>query len=283
MKIFITGSKGQLAESFLRRFERDGIEYRAHDIDTIDIADAQSVNTAVEAFKPSVIINCAAYNLVDKAETDTDTAIRANATGPQNLAAAAKKAGAFMVHFGTDYIFDGEKAGVPYVEADKPNPLNVYGKSKLQGEDFVRASGAPSLVLRLSWVFGHGRQNFIFKLREWAAKQPELRITADEVSVPTYTEDIVVATMAALKKGTQGTWHLTNAGFCSRYVWATTALEAMGIQKKVIPVSMNEFKTAAKRPGFSAMSNAALCSELGIEIEHWSEATKKFADRESVS
>ena len=280
MKIFITGSKGQLAQSFLRRFTREGIEFSAHDIDTLDIADGEALTLAVDAFKPSVIINCAAYNLVDKAETELAVATRANALGPENLARAAKKNGAFLVHFGTDYVFDGEKAGVPYVEADKPNPLNNYGRTKLQGEDFVRAGGVPSLILRLSWVFGPGRQNFIFKLREFAAKQAVLRITADEVSVPTYTEDVVAVTMRALEKGAQGTWHLTNSGFCSRYVWATTALGALGIKKEIVPVSMNEFKLAAKRPGFSAMSNAALCSALDMEIEHWSEATKKFADGE---
>ncbi|HBA61051.1 MAG TPA: dTDP-4-dehydrorhamnose reductase [Elusimicrobia bacterium] len=274
MRVFITGAKGQLGTSFVRRFEANGWDYQAADVDTLDITDVNAVMDALMPYRPGLIINCAAYNLVDKAETDAAAAYAVNAEGPRNLSLAARKLESTLVHFGTDYIFDGAKAA-PYTEADKPNPLNVYGSSKLKGEEYVlQAPG--SLVLRLSWVFGRGEQNFIHKLKGWAAKPGPLRISVDEVSVPTYTEDVVSVALEALKCGLMGVWHLANTGRCSRYDWARLALAEYGIDKELLPAKMAEFKTAARRPGYSAMSNAALSAELGLKIPSWEEAVKAF-------
>lgn len=276
MKIFITGSKGQLARAFLSRFEQRGDTVCAHDIDTLDIADPIAVAEAAAAFRPAVIINCAAYNLVDKAEQDSETARRANALGPQNLAEAAKKHGALFVHYGTDYVFDGDKR-TPYTEADQPNPINNYGHSKLEGEELALTSGARCMVLRLSWVYGQGQQNFIYKLSQWAKNQPELKITADETSVPTFAGDIADVTLKAMESGLSGRWHLTNSGCCSRYEWARLAVKAMGLNVKLVPAKLADFNLPAKRPVFSAMSNAAISRELGSAIPYWSESAEKFA------
>ncbi|MDD4004346.1 MAG: dTDP-4-dehydrorhamnose reductase [Elusimicrobiaceae bacterium] len=276
MKVLITGSKGQLARAFLERFERNGAEVSACDIDTLDIADPDETEQAVTAFRPSIIINCAAYNLVDKAEQEYDSARRANALGPRNLASAAKKINAQLIHYGTDYVFDGAH-NVPYTETDRPRPLNNYGRTKLEGEELVLASGARALVLRSSWVYGQGRQNFIFKLSQWAKTQNELKITADETSVPTSVEDIADTTLKAIEHGLTGRWHLVNGGYCSRYEWAELSLKCLGLDVKISPAKLADFNMPAARPVFSAMTNAALCRELGVTIPHWSESAEKFA------
>lgn len=274
MRVLITGSKGQLGAAFVRHFEANGWDYSAADVDTLDITDGDALMNAIMPYRPGLIINCAAYNLVDKAETEGPKAFGVNAEGPRNLALLARKLESTLVHFGTDYVFDGAKAA-PYTEADKPNPLNNYGLSKLKGEEYVlQAPG--SLVLRLSWVFGLGEQNFMHKLRSWAANPGPLRVSDDEVSVPTYTEDIVLVTMEALKRGLMGVWHLTNTGHCSRCDWAKLALKEYGISKEVIPARMSEFKTAARRPGYSVMSNAALSTELAVKIPAWEDSVKAF-------
>ena len=274
MRTFITGSKGQLGAAFVELFKANGWDYAAADADTLDITDGNAVAGAVLNYRPALVLNCAAYNLVDKAETESAKAFAVNAEGPRNLAYVARKLEASLVHFGTDYVFDGVKAA-PYVEADKPNPLNNYGLSKLKGEEYVLQVPG-SLVLRLSWVFGQGEQNFMHKLRGWAENPGPLRVSADEVSVPTSTADVVAVTMEALKRGLMGVWHLTNTGQCSRYEWAKLALKEYGIKKEVIPVCMVEFKTAARRPGYSVMSNAAISTELAVKIPCWEDSVKAF-------
>ena len=274
MRVFITGAKGQLGGAFVNRFAQNGWDYAAADLDTLDITNPDAVMDAVMAYRPGLIINCAAYNLVDKAETEKEKAFAVNAEGPRVLALAARKLEASFVHYGSDYVFDGAKAA-PYTEGDKTNPLNIYGLSKLKGEDYARQAEG-SLILRLSWVFGRGSQNFMHKLLEWAKKPGPLKICSDEVSVPTYSEDVVTATLAALKRGLTGTWHLTNTGCCSRYDWAKLALKECGIQKEILPARMADFNLAAKRPGYSAMSNEALTRELGIKIPAWEEAVSRF-------
>jgi len=278
MRVYIIGSKGQLGGAFVDRFKASGWDYVAADLDTLDITDANAVMDALMAYRPALILNCAAYNLVDKAETEKEKAFAVNAEAVRTLALAARKLEATLVHYSTDYVFDGTK-GAPYTEADKPNPLNVYGQSKLKGEEYARQADG-SLVLRLSWVFGKGQQNFIHKLLGWAKNPGPLKIAADEVSAPSYAEDVVTATLEALKAGLSGTWHLANTGSCSRYDWAKLVLKECGIEKEILPARMADFNLAAKRPGYSAMSNEALTRELGITIPTWEEAVKRFIREE---
>lgn len=279
MKILITGSKGQLAEAFLRRFEEEGHDCLACDLDTLDIGGRDEVMRFVRACKPAVIVNCAAYNLVDKAEQDPGAAFRANAYGPENLALAAAETGAFLLHFGSDYIYDGSKLSGPYDEGDAPNPLNKYGASKLEGELLTGKTGARRLILRVSWLFGNGEQNFIAKLLDWSGKPGALTIVEDEVSAPTWTEDVVSGSVAALKSGLEGVWNLPGSGYCSRYEWAGFVLKTLNIRKRLLPGRMADFRLPARRPGFSAMTNAAVSRELGITVPHWSESVKKFLEK----
>jgi dTDP-4-dehydrorhamnose reductase len=276
MKYLVTGRNGQLARAFIRNFEQRSIECIAPDETHLDITDPKAVHEVVAAVKPDVIFNCAAYNLVDKAEQDRGTAFAVNTEGPKNLAQAAAKQKTLLVHFGSDYVFDGTKENGLYTEIDPTNPLNEYGKSKLAGERFVLEESDRSLVLRLSWVFGEGKQNFMYKLSEWAKSNEYLKITCDEFSVPTSTETVVDVVLQALAQGMTGRYHLTNTGYCSRFEWAKLTLNTLGIKKFIRPVPMDAFDLPAKRPKFSAMSNGNIASLLNIRIPTWEEGVRSF-------
>lgn len=272
----ITGRNGQLARAFLKAFEKRSIRYMAPGENEFDITDPVKTDAIIGSCRPDVVINCAAYNLVDKAEQEPEKAFLVNATGAKNLARAAQKQGAWLVHFGSDYVFDGSKENGLYGEGDPVNPLNVYGKSKLDGENIVEQEAEKHLILRLSWVYGDGMQNFLHKLREWSRTNKYLKIACDEFSVPTSTRTIVDITMTALEKGLSGMFHLVNTGYCSRYEWAKLALSVMGINKFIRPVSMIDFNLPAKRPMFSAMSNDTLSRLLDVRIPAWEEAVAAF-------
>ena len=276
MKYLITGKNGQLAREFIRRFEEQAIDFIAPDESHLDITIYEKVKSVVGEYRPDVVLNCAAYNLVDKAEQDKSAAFAVNAVGPRNLAQATQAQKAVLVHFGSDYVFDGTKENGLYSEDDAVNPLNEYGKSKLAGEEHVLESNDRSLVLRLSWVFGPGKQNFLFKLREWTKNNEYLKISCDEFSVPTSTATVVDVTLKALAQGLNGRYHLTNSGYCSRYEWAKMALSRMGIRKFIRPISMDSFNLPAKRPKFSAMSNSRITSILNVPIPSWEEAVESF-------
>jgi len=282
MKYLITGRNGQLAQAFIKHFEERSASFIAPDEAHLDITDYNCVTDAVTVHKPDVIINCAAYNNVDKAEQDMIVAFAVNATGPKHLAQAAARWKALLVHFGSDYVFDGAKENGLYVENDQVQPLNEYGKSKLAGERHVMEELDRCLILRLSWVFGRGKQNFIYKLGEWAKDSDYLKIACDEFSVPTYSNTVVDVTLRAIDQGLTGRYHLTNSGYCSRYEWAKVILSRLGIKKFVRPVSMDIFNLPAKRPKFSAMSNAKISGLLNTGIPAWEEAVTSFL-REGVS
>ncbi len=276
MKYLITGKNGQLAREFIARFERDGIDHLAPEESRLDITNAVSVSDAVASWKPDVILNCAAYNLVDRAEQEPDKADAVNGKGPEHLARAASRQKTLLVHFGSDYVFDGMKENGLYTETDKVGPLNAYGRSKLLGEERVRQESDRFLILRLSWVFGRGPQNFIHKLKSWAQTNEYLKVACDEFSVPTSTKTVVDCTLKSLELGLSGTYHLTNSGFCSRYEWAKRILRDLGINKFMRPVSMDSFNLPARRPRFSAMSNASLAGALNTPIPSWEEAVDAF-------
>ncbi len=282
MKYLVTGKNGQLARAFIREFEARSIEFSAPDEAHLDITNSSNVAESVAAYKPDVIINCAAYNFVDKAEMEPKKAFAVNATGPQLLARAAAAQKEILVHFGSDYVFDGAKENGLYVEGDPVTPLNEYGKSKLSGESLVRETADDHLIFRLSWVYGEGKQNFIYKLTEWARAQEYLKIACDEFSVPTFVDTVVEVTMKALAGNLRGLYHLTNSGYCSRYEWARVALKRLGIQKFIRPVSLDTFTQPARRPKFSAMSNARISDALNVRIPGWEEAVELFLKSKAI-
>jgi len=274
-KYLVLGNKGQLGKEFCKIFEDDNVEYRGYDIDELDISDAQEVNTLVSSYKPSFIINCAAYNLVDKAEENYNDAFISNALGVKNIAIAAKTHGAFVVHYGTDYVFDGTK-GLPYTEEDAPNPINNYARTKLEGEKLLAENTDNYLLFRVSWVFGVGQQNFIHKLKSWSENKDTLQIASDEISVPTSTKTITDITLKSIEHGLWGLYHLTNSGYASRFEWAEEILKNLDIKKNLEPVSKDIFKLPAPRPAFTALDNKKISQELNISIPTWQDALRDF-------
>jgi dTDP-4-dehydrorhamnose reductase len=273
--VLIIGSNGQLGRAFQKELSIRGIKFNAPDEKDCNITQFDKMNRILDSLKPDIVINCAAYNAVDDAETNEDLADLINHKAVKNIAEICKKNNSFFIHYGTDYVFDGNKDDL-YVEDDTPNPLNVYGKSKSAGENSVLDSGCTSLVLRPSWVYGDGTQNFIYKLLGWASKNKVLKISSDEASVPTSTEEIVKATLTAIDKNVTGLFHLTNSDYCSRYELSRFVLEVLNKSNIVIPVSMSSFKTKAKRPSFTVMSNAKISQAIGYEIPHWKTSLRKY-------
>ncbi len=276
MKLLIAGAHGQLGGEFVRRLAGSEHVVIAPAEPEFDIGDATVVQRIVAAANPDVIVNCAAYNFVDAAEDDPAPALRVNVDGVGILAAAARRAGIPIVHYGTDYVFDGEKES-PYVETDEPSPINVYGRSKLEGERRLAAETNDYLLLRVSWVFGRGRQNFPSKLLEWTRGRDEIDVVDDEVSAPTSTEMIVDATMAALAKGLRGLYHFTTADFCSRWELADFFLRAAGRTVRAHPVGSERFPTKARRPRFSVLAAARFAKDAGFDLPSWREEIARFA------
>ncbi len=274
-KLLITGSSGQLARAFQEHLQAKSLDFAAPPESDLDITQKKSVESWIKSVNPDIIINCAAYNAVDQAEAEPDVCRRINSEGPGILARLCLKYNCFLVHFSSDYVFDGSKQSL-YDEEDAANPLNVYGQSKLDGEEAIKKILAKYLIFRLSWVFGQGQQNFLYKFSEWAKQSQTLRVANDEISVPTYTEDIVTVTMEALKHNSTGLYHLTNTGQASRYEVACHYVSLKGLENEVVPVPMSTFSTKAKRPGFSAMSNAKISQALGITIPTWQNAIDRY-------
>ena len=274
-KFLITGSSGQLAEAFIANFEINKIDYVAPEEKDTDITSKEMVETTIDKVKPDVLINCAAYNKVDQAEKEPEIAYAVNSVAIENLARICKAKGIFFIHYSSDYVFDGE-TDRPYKETNNPSPINVYGKSKLEGERRVREVSGGHLIFRLSWVYGKGKQNFFYKLNRWAEEKDSINIACDEISVPTYAEDIVNVTLKALAVNLTGLYHLVSSGYVSRYELAQYYFNKLKIKIKLNPVKRDFFKTLAKRPRFSAMSNKKLSEDLNIELPKWENALDRF-------
>lgn len=282
MRILITGASGQLGQDLQKECAARDIECVATDrlgdggdsrkLDITDFAEAEELISKV---KPEAIINCAAYNEVDKAEKDWERAFLVNSIGPKNLAILSNAHNIPLVHFSTDYVFDGRK-GNPYTVWDRPSPLSKYGESKLYGEKIVSLFAKTFFILRLSWVFGVGNTNFVKKVLDWSKSKNELEVVNDQISCPSYTLDLARAIVDLLDTGICGIYHMTNTGHCSRYDWASYILELSGWNGTIIPVKSSQFKTAAKRPEFSALNQFPLKETVGYTLPDWRDATKRF-------
>lgn len=276
MNILITGAKGQLAREFQEYFGRKGFyNVTALEKERLDISDLNAVLNVFSYLRPSIVINCAAYNDVDRAEKERDRAFNINALGAKNLAIACKERDSLLIHYSTDYVFDGEKQGF-YFEDDSPNPINAYGESKLEGEKNISNITENFLIFRVSWVYGMGKQNFFYKVLEWSKNTKILKIVCDQISVPTYTEDIVRFTLLCVERDLRGLFHLSSSGYCSRYEFARYFLESIKWDGLIFPVSSDYFYSDAKRPYFSAMSNKKISDVLGIGIPDWRDGIDRF-------
>lgn len=276
MKYLIIGKHGQLAKEFQRLLSAKGEEYIALTHEEADVRDYLKLREVFQSYKPSVVINCSAYNQVDQAESEYEEAMKVNTLGPYNLALLCREHCSFLVHYSTDYVFDGSKREGFYTETDEPNPINRYGLSKLLGERFASQVFDNMLLLRVSWVFGEGRQNFVYKVLSWAKEREQLQISADEVSVPTWARRIALVSYEAMREGLTGLYHLVSSGYASRYEWAKEVLKVCHKEKLVVPVSADVFDLPAKRPKFSAMSNEKISKELGRCIPSWEEDLREY-------
>lgn len=280
MRYLLFGKDGQLGKAFEKFFSIKGLDYVGLNHDDIDIGSLMDTYELVKKYKPKYIINCTAYTDVDGAETSFIKANRVNGLGAKNLSFASKKTGAFLVHYSTDYIFDGARKNGLYKEDDEPHPVNRYGESKLFGEELIKEDLEENyLIFRLSWLFGDGKQNFIHKIIEAGKKNKDLRVVSDEVSIPTFTETVVALTIKSLEKKLSGVYHITSSDYCSRYEWAKEIFKILGEEKNIASCKSSDFDLIAKRPAFSAMSNEKISKALNIKIPDWKHETKKFINK----
>ncbi len=274
MRILLTGSKGQVGSALERSLAPLG-ELIAVDRADLDLLDANSIARTVAKEKPDVIVNAAAYTAVDRAEIEREAAFAANATGAGLLAKEAKKLDALLIHYSTDYVFDGEKRA-PYTEADAARPLNVYGRSKLEGERAVAASGCRHFILRTSWLYSQRGRNFLLAILAAARAQPELRVVNDQRGAPTSSGAIAAATARLLSspdfsKKPGGIYHLSAAGETTWHGFAEAILEAAGLKTPLVAIRSDEYPVAARRPRNSLLDNAKLAAAFGIALRDWRE------------
>ncbi len=268
MKILLLGAKGQLGLQFQKEFINRRIDYLAHDIDSLDICSKSELKNVIAAYSPDIVINCAAYNNVDIAESNNYIAELVNYTAVADLSEICNDMKIRLVHFSSDYVFDGEKKSGQYVETDQVNPINYYGRSKLLGEQ-AALSYSTNLVFRLSWVYGDGTQNFVYKLLSWTKQNQVIRVSCDEFSVPTHCSLIVDLVFRALQSDLAGLYHLCPDGYCSRLEWAKEVIKHKSLSNTLVPAYRAEFDLPAKRPFFSAMDSSKLYADLNIEIPDW--------------
>ena len=283
-KILQIGTKGQLGWELLRTCAPLG-EVIALDYPDVDLSDSTGLREFVRSVKPDIIVNAAAYTNVDKAESEPDLARAINATGPGVLAEEAKKINAVLVHYSTDYVFDGIK-GSPYFETDQPNPLNVYGQTKLEGEQLIAASGCVNLVLRTSWVYSMRQGGFVAKVLEWARTQEVMHVVDDQISSPTSARMLAEITALILAQGREdvfgylsekgGLYHCAGGGSCSRYEWAKAILEydprkEEQVVKELLPAKSTDFVVPANRPMVSVLECNNLFGTFKLQQPTWEE------------
>lgn len=273
MRILLTGCAGQLGRE-LQRVLPAGLA--ATDRSTLDLADLAQVRSVVREIKPEVLLNAAAYTAVDRAETEPATAMRVNGEAPGVLAEEAKRLGALLVHYSTDYVFDGGKR-VPYVESDAANPLSAYAKSKLAGEQAVRATGCRHLILRSGWLYSEHGANFPFTILRKARELPRLRVVADQRGAPTWARDLAQMTASLLTAPPEGTYHAAAAGEATWHQYAVEVLRLASIATPVDPIATADYPAAARRPPYSVLDSGLLARTAGVpRIGDWRECLAAF-------
>lgn len=287
IRVLLTGAAGQVGSELARALEGRA-EVVAHDRGTLDLADGKAVAHAVRETKPALILNAAAYTAVDKAESEEAGAMAVNGTAPGILAQEAKACGALLVHYSTDYVFDGTKDS-PYVETDATAPLGAYGRTKLEGERSIAASGCDHLILRTSWVFAPHGHNFVRTMLRLGETRRELRVVADQRGSPTSARDLARATLRILAgdgaltaaglqrvRGAGGIYHATASGVTTWHAFAQQIFSEWAWRKggafvapRVVPITTAEYPAAARRPACSVLSNEKLLRVFGVALPGW--------------
>jgi dTDP-4-dehydrorhamnose reductase len=287
-KVLILGRAGQVAWELRRKLACLG-EVVSLGSREVDLARPEAIRSAIRATAPTVIVNAAAYTAVDKAESEPELAHAINATAPEIMAEEAGRLNALLVHYSTDYVYDGSKAG-PWVETDAPHPLNVYGRSKLAGDEAIEIAGGKFLILRTSWVYGGRGKNFLLTMRRLGAERPELKIVDDQTGSPTSSEAIAQATAAILTQvlapggqglaGRSGVYHLTSAGHTTWFGFAKAILQPSAetgrANAKLIPIPSSEYPMPATRPVNSVLSCDRLASAFGVYMPAWEDSLESL-------
>lgn len=283
MNILVTGSNGQLGCEF-RDLEK---EYKDHkffftDLKELDVTDADATSNFIKKNKIEVVINCAGYTAVDQAENDKPEAMLINATGPKNLAMAAAKSNALLIHISTDYVFEG-KSFKPYTENDTASPKTIYGKTKLDGEIEVIFNAKRALIIRTSWMYSSHGKNFVKTIAEKAAKEKELKVVFDQIGTPTYAGDLAKAILDIIPKVPSKIraeiYNFSNEGVASWYDLAQSIVDYKKLKCHVVPVLTKDYPTEAIRPHYSVLNKSRIKQDFKITIPHWHQSLKKCLDK----
>lgn len=291
MKILLTGARGQVGWELRRTLATLGTVV-ATDSQSLDLTRSDVIRSRIRELKPDIIVNPAAYTAVDKAESDPDVARAVNAMAPRVLAEEAASLGALLVHYSTDYVFDG-RGDAPWQESDATAPLNIYGASKLEGEQAIQAVGGRYLIFRTSWVYGNRGANFLLTMQRLMRERAELKIVADQVGAPTWCRSIAEATAQVLAQvavspvtsivessnPVWGIYHMTNAGETSWHGFALAIAEEGGLGTQLLPIPTKSYPTPAKRPLNSRLDNARLAETFGIRLPDWRSALQMCVDQ----
>ena len=271
----VFGCSGQLGVELVRELKARDYEVSGWERAAVDISDGEKVERVLAAADPKIVFNAAAYNQVDIAEKEPQAAYVANAMGVRNLALACRQIDAQLIHYSTDYVFDGTKT-TPYVEEDATGPRNVYGASKLAGEQGIAEAGGAFIILRTSWVYSNDGANFLKTMLRLRTERPELRIVADQHGAPTSADSIATATVRILtdvgagKKWTSGVYHMTAGGATSWYGFAKAIFARAGAPTpSLVPIETAEYPTPAARPANSVLSNEKFAAHFGFRLPEW--------------
>jgi dTDP-4-dehydrorhamnose reductase len=276
--ILLVGAKGMLGRDLMEvlRSSLPRDEVVGWDIEEIDIRQEEEAVAKIEKLRPEIVVHIAAYTDVDGCELNREKAFSVNEEGTKHVALATSKYGAKMVYLSTDYVFDGEKRD-PYLESDSPRPLNVYGHSKLKGEQYVQTMVKDFLIIRTQWLYGPFGKNFVSSILQQAREKSALSIVDDQTGSPTYTVDLAKAISGLIQFDARGIFHVANSGLCTWYTFGQTILELSGVNRvKVIPISSRELGRPAARPSYSVLGCRKLKEETGLTMRPWSAALKDY-------
>jgi len=290
-KILLTGKKGQLGQELELLLPQVG-EVIALGKEELDLSQGNQIRDCINHYQPDLIVNAGAYTAVDKAETESDLAYAVNADAPTILAESAEKIGARLVHFSTDYVFDGEKHK-PYTEADQPNPIGVYGKSKLAGEQGIQKHCSNYIILRTAWVYGvYGQGNFVKTMLRLGEEREALKVVSDQIGTPTWTNDIakvIVGLITQLPSSpVQEIYHFTNSGVASWYDFSIAIFEEAKVLRfplkihRVSPIPTTEYPTPAQRPAYSVLSGEKISKLLGVCPPQWRISLREMLTQLSI-
>lgn len=280
VKILVTGANGQLGYDVCRELTKRNIAHKGADIADFDITDALATEQFIKSYHPDAVIHCSAYTAVDKAEDEAALCYKVNAEGTRNIAAVCRELDATLMYISTDYVYQGV-GDEPYAVGDATGPLSVYGKSKLQGEQYVQELVDKYFIVRTAWVFGEHGNNFVKTMLRLGQERTELNVVADQIGSPTYTADLAVLLCDMIATDKYGVYHGTNQGYCSWAEFTEAIFAAAGYTTRVNHITSEQYPTKAVRPKNSRMCKKLLSIQGFERLPHWTDAVKRFVGEQT--